>query len=60
MPTQSFSDDHRFQGFFLNLAERDAKMAGKWRRSSRLLFCMASAIASWLIFVSLAEIMIGR
>lgn len=60
MSTQSFSYEISFQGFFLNLAvlESPAK-ADKWRRTDRVLFCVASAILCWMAFVRLAELMIG-
>jgi hypothetical protein len=59
MPTQTFSDQIRFKGSLLNLGSA-SDGAEKWARSSRIVFCMAGAIASWMIFVRLAEILLGH
>jgi hypothetical protein len=59
MPTQSFTDDRSFKGFFLNLGGGGAPVGvGEWSRSERVLFCAASAILCWMAFVRLAELMI--
>jgi hypothetical protein len=60
MSTQSLSGDIRFQAFFLNLSDLNSPSdSEKWQRTHRIIFCAASAIACWMIFLRLAGFMIG-
>ncbi|PZU10291.1 hypothetical protein [Sphingomonas sp.] len=55
MSAQIYADALTFKEFFVNLGELDASADGKWARSSRILFCAASGMVCWMIFVALAE-----